>query len=364
MAKKKELTEEELLKVQEEKQQELDIDTALGEKIKLDKTTIELLKNTDISKAEMRALIDSYYQTQNKRIAVQGQIRAIEQGVDTNTVGFAAILNWNLRSLLNEEDGIKKALQVAVERSNVGQWVSKVMGLGPVLSATCLAYFDIDRSSCAGSFIQYAGLNDNNRPWLGKVKSEDIVNKVVGKSKEITNEHLVEISEITGWKTSYLINKSLSFSKAKTPKITKENLIKACSMVPHNKELKTQCWKIGQQFIKLRNNPKSLYGRLLTERLTEEIAKNDAGLYTEQAEHIITTMNFDKTTDTYKCYAEGKLPKGHLMARAQRWATKIFVCHLYEEMYWDKYKSEPPKFYSLVFLGHTHPILPEVPYIY
>lgn len=361
MANKKELTQEEKLF---REQLEQDADKALGEKVKLDRETIKLLKNTDISKAEMRALIDSYYQTQTKRIAIQGQIRAIEQGVDNATGAFASVLNWNLRGLLMEEEGIKKALQYTVERSKVGQWVSQVMGLGPVLSATCLAYFDIDKSNCAGSFIQYAGLNDNNRPWLGRAKSEDIIKEIVGNDKEITNEHIVQISLATGWKTSYLVNKALSFSKSTEPKITKENLIKACSMVPHNKELKTQCWKIGQQFIKLRNNPKSLYGRLVTEKLTEETAKNEAGMFADQAKHILATMNFDKTTDTYRCYIEGKLPKAHLVARAQRWATKIFISHLYEEMYWDRYKQEPPKFYSLVYCDHTHPITPEIPYIY
>jgi hypothetical protein len=266
--------------------------------------------------------------------------------------------------LLAEEDGIKKALQYAVERSNVGKWVSQVMGLGPVLSATCIAFFDIDRSNCAGSFVQYAGLNDNNRPWLGRAKSEDIIKEIIGDAKEITNEHIVEIAAITGWKSQYLINKALSFSKSVEPKITKENLIKACSMVPHNKELKTQCWKIGQQFIKLKNNPKSLYGRLITEKLLKETRMNESGEFADQANAIISSRNFDKSTDTYKCYLEGKLPKAHLVARAQRWATKIFVCHLYEEMYWDRYKQEPPKFYSLVYCEHTHPILPEVPYIY
>ena len=79
-----------------------------------------------------------------------------------------------------------------------------IKGIGPTLAAGLLAYFDVTGIEYATHFMSYAGLNDNNRPWLGREKTEKIVNEILGSSKEISDDDLIEIANRTQWSVSYL----------------------------------------------------------------------------------------------------------------------------------------------------------------
>jgi hypothetical protein len=149
-------------------------------------------------------------------------------------------------------------------------------------------------------------------------------------------------------------------------KWSKDKLVKTCSKIPYNRSLKTHMWKVGSSFQWLCNNPSSLYGRLFNERRVLETEKNERGEYAEQAANILATKNIDKSTEAYKCYAKGMLPKAHITARAMRWTEKIFISHLFEEMYRVEYDKIPPRYYALEHLGgqHNTEIQPEIPYDY
>ena len=60
---------------------------------------------------------------------------------------------------------------------------------------------------------------------------------------------------------------------------------------------------------------------------------NEEGKFADQAANILETKNIGKDTVAYKSYSQGKLPKAHITARAMRWTEKIFLSHLFEEMY-------------------------------
>ena len=131
---------------------------------------------------------------------------------------------------------------------------------------------------------------------------------------------------------------------------------------PYNLDLKKRCFLIGESFMKQHNREGSLYGRIYMERKIEETMKNDHGDYAEEAARILESKNWSKDTDTKKALLEGKLSAGHINMRAKRYAVKLFISHVFEAMYYEKYRKEPPMPYVIAHMGHHDYIAPEVDY--
>lgn len=121
-----------------------------------------------VSLNEARFLVDTYYQCQAARIAADGQIRSITQSLDDQDERIPLALKWVSANMNNQEVQIKKMLEAYAKSLPVGQWLMATKGIGPVLAAGCLSYFDIKRVTHYGQFVSFCGLNDYNNPWLGK----------------------------------------------------------------------------------------------------------------------------------------------------------------------------------------------------
>lgn len=314
----------------------------------------------NISRAEIKMLVDLFYQQQDYRKALREQIRSIENenvtGNDTNI----AILDWCLKNVTILEKGIQDCLQAICESTEVGRWLLSIKGIGCVLAAGILAYLDVTRVQYATQFISYAGLNDNNRPWLGEAKSRKIVDEVMDGKKKIDDDMVVMIAAKTQWSYNYLLENAYDDQKGKW---SKDKLIKACAKIPYNKKLKVHMHKVGESFHWLMNNKESFYGKIFNERKVYETRLNEEGAYAEQAAKILEEKTFSKSTEAYKAYSQGKLPKAHINARALRYVQKIFISHVFEEMYRAEYDCIPPRYYTLEHMeGHYDEILPEVPY--
>lgn len=342
----------------------------------------QILSVGNVSKNEVKTLVKQFYQIQDQRKALSEQIRSIEiiyndKDNDESNSGKTKkekkescpedssislqILYYVLKNLTILENNIKKALEIVVNSSEVGKWLIQINGIGPILAAGLIANFEVKGREYSSQFISYAGLNDNNRPWLGKEKATKIVNDIVGNSKEITDDMVIAISNKTQWKYSYLVANAFDESKGKW---NKSDLIKACSKIPYNAEVKKLMFLVGSSFQWLCNNKKSLYGRLFSERRALETKKNEDGEYAAYAEKMLSEKKYDKNTDTYKCLSQGKLSKAHITMRALRYTEKIFLSHLFEEMYRVQYDEVPPRYYALVHSNgeHNKDIEPEVPY--
>lgn len=341
---------------------EADIELQKAAKLSQDMMT-DLRSIKSISKPEIKILVDSFYQIQNIRKGTREQIRAIEQGRTGGGSEYAtnvAILDWVNQNTSVIESGIEKCLEMICLSTEVGQWLLLTTAIGPVLGAGLMSYLDVTKAYYATGFINYAGLNDNNRPWLGKEKSEKIVREVVGKSRTITNDMVIEISRLSQWKFDDLRKRAFN---EKTERWSKKDLINACARIPYNKGLKTHMWKVGDSFHYRMSNLNSLYGALFAERMAKEIDMNEKGLLAEQAALQLQKKDYGKNTIAYKAYIEGKLPKAHIISRARRWTEKIFLSHLFEEMYRVEYDKIPQRHYAVEKVpGHHHDILPEVPY--
>jgi hypothetical protein len=340
-------------------------DVEVFEILKISKDLKTTIKNIDhISRAEIRTLVSLFYQVQEIRIATREQLRSIEQNRSNkdskNKDANVAILDYIVTNFVVLEKNINKILEMVVETRPEGRWLTQIKGIGAVLAAGLIGYLDITDKQYSSQFISYAGLNDNNRPWLGREKSKKIVNDIVGDAKTITDEMVEQIAIKSGWSYGYLAGKAYDEKKKKW---NKESIIKACSLIPYNKDLKKHMYKIGKQFLWLKNDPESLYGRLLSERIVYEMEKNENGDYADQAAKVLETKNISNA-EHKKCYQSGKLPKSHITMRAFRYVEKIFISHLFEEMYRVANDEIPPRYYALEHLEgqHNKEILPEVPY--
>lgn len=350
----------------------------------VEKQTTELKKSVAQfpGKEEARFFTDCYYQIQNIRLGLENQIRAIMKGMDNqqpiedkeNKPGKkkTKILSQNttfmgyiVRSVRTIEDSIKCGLEEFTNATYLGNWCKETMGIGPVIASCLMAGLDLkdtpdgkDTYIHATNIWSYCGLNDNNRPWLGREKATNIVKECIeARNGVLDNETVMMISGRTQFAYSKIQEAAYNDKKRKWDK---EQIIKTCSKVPYNANLKVLMYKIGESFLKSINKEQSLYGRLLVKRRDYEIMKNERGDYADQAKHKLETVNIKKP-EVKKIYQSGKLPAGHILARSKRYATKMFISHLYEAMYYNKYGRLAPQPYILVFdEGHTDYIPPEI----
>ena len=182
---------------------------------------------------------------------------------------------------------------------------------------------------------------------------------------------------------------------------------------PWNAALKTLCWKLGESFVKVQSNEADVYGKLYAQRKAEEIIKNEAGDFADQARAVLEKKKLGHSTDAYKWYIgrglaeqraearlknaktrddpkdkgkgktqtwlDGKwvtkaaflkkytapeyfvqaLPPAHIHARAKRFAVKIFLSHFHEVWYELHHKKPAPSPYPIANMpGHVHKIDP------
>ena len=309
-----------------------------------DKVKTDFIDISNISREEMKMLVDLYYQLQDNRKRSREQIRSIEQDRDGGKSCNASVMNWVLLNQGLLEKQIPPIMQAVCENDEVGRWLLQIKGIGPVLAAGLLAYFDVEGRQYSNTFISYAGLNDHNRPWLGKEKSKKIIDDIMGDRKKVTEDDVAKIAAATQWSVEYL-EKACFNEKKQKPVYTRDSLTKACAKIPYNKSLKTLMWKVAQSFI-YQSTRGSYYGKLYLERKAYEIKRNEEGYNRKYAEDHIGHLK-DKKSDTYKAYSEGKIPDSQITARARRWVEQLFLSHLFDEMYRVHYDALPPIPYIL-----------------
>ena len=204
-----------------------------------------------------------------------------------------SVLGWLAEQSGTLEKQIARALDQYSRSNPLGVWARSVVGIGPVISAGLLAHIDITRAPTCGHVWRFAGLDPTSKWEKGKKR-------------------------------------------------------------PHNAALKTLCWKIGESFVKVKGNDDDVYGKVYAARRLQEGQRNESGAFAEQAAAIAKARPTHAQIKTYK---EGKLPEGHLHARAKRYAVKLFLAH-----YWEtgrKLAGLPvPLPYPVAHLGHAHIIPP------
>lgn len=340
-----------------------ELEMSLTDMLKLNKDVKQSVVKCSIN--DIRFLVSSYYSIQEMRIKIAGQLRAIDANgeyvhISENGSAKAEVLQWLYNNILGCEGEIKKALDKWSASNEVTAWCKQVTGIGPVLACALVAHFDITKADSVSHFHSYAGLNDNNEKWLGRDKATKVVMKHC-KNSIVTTDDLIAVANDPD--STRPLSKLIKYAyDEKKDEYTRDQLIKGLSIIPYNAELKRICWLVGESFVKVCNRPKSLYGAIYKERKIIETKHNEDGDYVEQAALALHTKNYSRTTDAYKAYSIGKLPPAHIQARAKRFAVKLFISHLFEEMYRVQYGKPSPKPYVLEHTNHNDYIEPEVPF--
>ena len=174
--------------------------------------------------------------------------------------------------------------------------------------------------------------------------------KKIIKTKEELNELLRKIclSSSTGkWLlsikgiTPYLAAKCISLFNVNGKECATQ-FLKYCGLsgqsTNFNKEAKSVVETIGNVFSRYGNYYRDLY----TERLEYEKERNRSGEYVKIAEDYMMKQD-TPTIDIVSFYSQGILPPTHIEHRAKIWVEKIFVCHLFTQMYYSKYHKLPKR---------------------
>lgn len=242
---------------------------------------------------EARFLVDLYYQLQRFRVTSRQRIEAAaNEGEEPNT-----LLGYTEDSFLKLEKNLYVCLGEFARQYAVGEWLQSIVGIGNVISAGFLCYFDVQKAPTAGHFFSFAGYNPN-RQW--------------GKGQKR----------------------------------------------PYCARLKFICINAGTCLAMTANHPESSYGPWIAKRKEYETAKNLAGDYKPEAERLMKLFDFEKSTEAYKANIQGKLSLGQINGRSKRWAVKMLLAHTHYVMYRDFYQKEPVLPYALAQGDHAHFITP------
>ena len=246
--------------------------------------------DSPVTRAQFRYLVNQYYMMQENRKRTDNQLRSA--GIDNIANSVLQYLANNSR---DTEKFIKTCLDFYTNMHPVGQWMKRITGIGPVISAGILAHIDITKCPTSGHIESFAGYNPTVKWEKGQKR-------------------------------------------------------------PFNMALKTLLFHAGMGFIKNSAKEDCVYGKWYLAKKKEYMAKNANGDYKEQAAYDLIHKYKDKSTSAYKACAEGRLPQAQILARARRWTIKLFVSHLHEYWYSMHYGEAPAKPYAIAILGHAHHI--------
>lgn len=268
-----------------------------------------------IGRQEARYLVDLYYEIQQFRINVAGQIRANEQEHgDSEPMRVHDAMFTSLHRL---EKNIALTLKAFTEEYTVGLWCHSIKGIAGVLTAGLLAHIDINPWRCVG---EHKNPKDRCRS-----SSDEPCTPACGWVRTITAAKI--------WRYAGL-DPTVQWEKGQ--------------IRPWNAELKKLCWKIGESFIKVQNREGAYYGQIFFMRKELEISRNENGDFADQAARILEEKNFKKKTKAKRIYESGKLPPAHINSRARRYAVKRLLSHLQHVMYQNYYGELPPAPYPFV----------------
>lgn len=300
---------------------------------------------------EVRYLVDSYYQGQERRKASANQERSLREAEEPPIM--ADFLTGLDRFA---ETKLAQILQAYADESPPAVWAQTVVGIGPIISAGLAAHIDIAKAPTVGHIWRFAGL-DPTQKWGGKKVAEALVKGHLKGRRPTKDDVGILADEMSGISSAVVLRVATSKPDGSPRRLTADSLTKALAMRPHNARLKTLTWKIGESFVKFKNKEADFnYGWFYDQRKEIEEARNNRKEFALLAEAKLKRVGRD--TDAYKSYSKGKLPPAHIHARAKRYAVKLFLAHYHHVAYELHYGEPPPKPYVFQLPGHTHFIAP------
>lgn len=292
-----------------------------------------------LDKDQAAYFVGLYYSLQKLRIGAAAQARAAMDAKEPNT-----LVSWTEEMYGKLETDVQAALGVYAKSKVPGQWALAQKGIGPVIAAGLLAHVDITKTPTAGALWSFAGYNPNIK-WLGREGAAKLVAEILGpgKAKEILSDEQVYHVAIAAHRNPARLGEQ---AQDEDGDITRASLTAVLAKRPWNARLKVLGWKASQSFVKSSGREGAFYGKMYKERKAQELWNNnmmlipgsdparykaivagEPGLYAEQAARILQEKKIGEDTEARRWYEMGMLPPAHIQARAERYATKMFLSH-------------------------------------
>ena len=291
-----------------------------------------------LSEREARFLVDAYYAMQRDRIRAGHQNRTLSENAEPHDV-----LLWLQAQRDTLEKQIARALDAYSGGLVIGQWARSQVGIGPIIAAGLAANIDIAQAPTVGHIWRFAGLDPTSH-WHGTAKAAALVNEVVArhpKSRHISEAALLDIANAAGLRIDRVIQR-LDGKPA-----TVASVAAIVAKRPWNNSLKRLCFLIGESFVKVSGNPDAVYGQAYLVRKQQEVSKNEAGDFADQAAKALVEKKWRDDTEAKKHYEAGRLPPARIHMRAKRWAVKLFIAHYHHVLYESTHGVPPPKPYIM-----------------
>lgn len=261
------------------------------------------------------------------------------------------------RSVARLEKQTNAALQIYLDQHLPMRWM-RAVGVGIAQSVGIFSLIDIEKSLTPSSLHRYCGY-DPDQTKLTKKEAGECLRYFQDKYKvDYPNE---EVIYAVAAELNRGVKQLLFITRMNTVRtsITWSALYRAILSYPWNQELKEILFRVGVQFRRVGGAGLDIppYRSVYVWRKEYEIIRNEAGDYADQAAHSLSSRNYKKTRTAYKHYITGRLPPMHVDARARRFAIKIFLVHLHQVMFFERYGKMPPRPYILDVLGKEREIV-------
>jgi hypothetical protein len=137
--------------------------------------TLDLLEAAErLTPAEVRYLVDTYYQVQETRKAAGNRMHAAERSAEP-----ALLMGHFHENLKTVEGQIKRVMLAWAQQYRPGRWMLDQYGIGPVLASGFLAHLDVEQAPTAGHFWAFAGLDPTRRWERGQKRPHNAVLKTL-----------------------------------------------------------------------------------------------------------------------------------------------------------------------------------------
>ena len=210
-----------------------------------DKLTADLSEmGRTMSAEEVRNVVDTYYQAQDRRKREANQATAIKNG----SGGTRRINEYFKKKFHGMEAEIEKILKANADNDPLCRWAMSISGIQHVLAAGLKAHINFKKRpdgkqlQAVGGIWRFAGV-DPSTEWMGVKKSKELVAEAF-KIHDGLEGALKYIAEKKNCSPDTIREQALKYGK-----LDRENIRKAASRCPWNQRLKVIVWKLGYSFM-------------------------------------------------------------------------------------------------------------------
>jgi len=262
---------------------------------------------TENHKEYIKLLINSMYDVQKVRLAIEGRIRAFSQTNQQNYSAMAKELSDDLADLANAfEKSVEVRVASAVESAAIMDWLKKVKGIGPRYAGTLIGTIGTPPetvsqlwSLCGMGVIPVCDTCNKISYW-GDEKAYFLNRQVERRWEQHIKKDEDAIQDEQEFKRKNYIETEKKLCLCDDPQIrmvAPQRKYYKGLLLSHNPFLKMTCWKISGQFVRQGDFYRTYY---------------------DQQKEFYVNRDGDTLTAL------------HVENRARRAVVKLFLSHLWE----------------------------------